>query len=101
VLALVLASAAQAKLNPEKINYWNRIHNCEQPSTWSMGGTYQGGLGMYWSTWDWWAGELGLARRYPDAGHAPPIVQMRVADYGYRAHRGYWGCFRHVGYPPS
>ena len=35
---------------------------------------------------------LGLQGRYPNAADAPRLVQIRVADYGYRVHHGYWGC---------
>lgn len=55
------------------------------------GATYSGGVGFYNRTWTWWAGELGLARRYPNAADAPPVVQIRVAEYGYQHHDGYWG----------
>jgi hypothetical protein len=80
------------------IAYWDRVARCEQPdgaggALWNHPGPrYQGGLGFYFATWDWWARELGLVRRYPDAGDAPRLVQIRVAEYGRRVHRGYWGC---------
>ena len=53
------------------------------------GSTYSGGVGFYNSTWTAWAGELGFTYRYAD--QAPRRVQIVVADYGYRVHRGYWG----------
>ena len=66
---------------------------CETGSRWGgLGATYQGGLGIYYTTWDWWARELGVLARYPDAGDAPRLVQIQVADYGRRVHHGYWGC---------
>lgn len=93
------SSSAARPLSPAAIAFWDRVAHCEQPlgagARWSHPGpTYQGGLGFYFSTWDWWARELGLHRRYPDAGDAPRLVQIRVADYGRRVHRGYWGCIR-------
>jgi Iap family predicted aminopeptidase len=59
-----------------------------------QGPTYEGGVGFYVGTWRWWAGELGLFRRYPHAYMAPARVQMTVAEYGLTRHRGYWGCNR-------
>ena len=105
-IALVLAATAKAtiaKLNPATVAYWNRMHNCEQPDSWShlYYREYKGGLGISNGAWNWWAGELGLLRRYPTAGHAPPIVQIRVADFGWRKYRGNWGCMHTIGYPPS
>ncbi len=102
VLVLLLATAASSRadrlapareLAPATIAYWDRVAACETGSSWrGLGSTYQGGLGIYWATWDTWARELGLQARYPDAGDAPRLVQIRVADYGRRVHRGYWGC---------
>jgi hypothetical protein len=98
ILAAASVSRAAAGLPRSTIAYWDRVARCEQPdgaggARWNHPGPrYQGGLGFYWGTWDWWARELGLLRRYPDAGDAPRLVQIRVADYGRRVHRGYWGC---------
>jgi len=93
VCSAVAAHEAQGGLPPSTVAYWDRVAECETHSTWrGLGHTYQGGLGFYWSTWDWWARELGLLRQYPDAGLAPRLVQIRVADYGRRVHGGYWGC---------
>jgi hypothetical protein len=90
---LVGSASAASSLDRRTVAYWDRVAQCETGSTWrGLGRTYQGGLGFYWATWDWWARELGLHRRYPDAGLAPRLVQIRVADYGLRVHRGYWGC---------
>jgi hypothetical protein len=96
-IALVRAAAAEASssapLTRSTIAFWDRVAQCETGSDWrGLGSTYQGGLGIYASTWDSWATELGLEARYPDAGDAPRLVQIRVADYGRRVHRGYWGC---------
>lgn len=109
LLAGLLTAPAHAQLRPDVIAYWQRLHECEQPSSWHVHGpakskpghpSYPGGLGVLAENWTWAAGELGLVRRYPTADKAPPLVQIRVADYAYRAHRWYWGCFRVVGYPP-
>lgn len=106
MLLLALVIDARAKLKPNVVAYWmGPLHHCEQPDSWShlQYREYKGGLGISNGAWNWWAGELGLLRRYPTAGHAPPLVQVRVADYGWRRYRGNWGCMRHpdVGYPPS
>lgn len=75
------------------VAFWTRVAECETGGAWrGLGSVYQGGLGIYYRTWDWWAKELGLWSQYPDAGLAPRLVQIRVADYGRRIHRGYWGC---------
>lgn len=88
------------KLTKAQIGFWQRLHRCEQPSSWHGGfPRYPGGLGIYVTTWAWGAGELGLLARYPNGAAAPPYVQMQVAQYGYERHRWFWVCFRHVGYP--
>jgi hypothetical protein len=101
-LTATAASAHTAKLRPDVIAYWQGpLHNCEQPSGWHGGfPRYPGGLGIYEPNWRSAARELGLLRRYPNGASAPILVQVRVADYGYRAHRWYWSCFASVGYPP-
>ena len=84
---------AARRLSPATIAFWDRVAYCETGSRWGgLGSTYQGGLGFYYTTWNWWASELGLLARYPDAGDAPRLVQIQVADYGRRVHHGYWGC---------
>jgi hypothetical protein len=93
VAADLARASSSPTLAPSTIAYWDRVARCETGGQWrGLGRTYQGGLGFYWATWDSWAGELGLEARYPDAGDAPRLVQIRVADYGRRVHRGYWGC---------
>lgn len=93
LIAGVLAPSAGSSLGPQTIAFWDDVAQCETGGNWDAAGpTYQGGLGIYWSTWNWWAGELGLRDDYPDADDAPRMVQIRVADYGYRVHSGYWGC---------
>lgn len=101
VFAACAIETARGSLSPSVVAYWERLHRCEQPSGWHGGfPRYPGGLGIYAPNWTWAARELGLLGRYPNGASAPPLVQIRVADYGYRAHRWYWGCFASVGYPP-
>ena len=93
IAAALYFSARALALSPATVAYWDGVARCETGGHWrGLGRTYQGGLGFYWATWDSWATELGLEARYPDAGDAPRLVQIRVADYGRRVHRGYWGC---------
>ncbi len=93
--ALAVAAWARAGLPAGTVALWDRVAACETGGRWAgLGSTYQGGLGICWSTWDWWARELGLEARFPDAGDAPRLVQIRVADYGRRVHAGSWGCLR-------
>ena len=96
VLALVLVTVASARRpSPATVAFWDRVAACETHGTWSgLGSTYQGGLGFYRTTWDWWARETGYYGRYPDAGMAPRLVQIEVADYGYRHYGNGWGCIR-------
>jgi Transglycosylase-like domain len=98
VLMLIDGAIAEAssssRLSPSTIAFWDGVARCETGSTWTgLGSTYQGGLGIYAPNWDRWAGELGLERRYPDAGDAPRLVQIRVAEYGLE-HGAGWGCIR-------
>jgi hypothetical protein len=99
---LGITTDASAKLRPDVVAYWDRIARCETGGNWQMrGSTYSGGVGFYNRTYEWWARELGLLSRYPSANMAPRLVQIRVADYGWRRYRGYWGCRATVGYPPG
>jgi hypothetical protein len=94
LLAVVVTPASGSRpLSAATIAFWTRVAQCETGATWSgLGSTYQGGLGFYRTTWDAWAREMGVYDRYPDAGMAPRLTQIAVADYGYRVHGGYWGC---------
>lgn len=93
LVALLVVANARPSLDPGRVAMWDRVARCETGGRWDWNsGTYQGGVGFYWRTWDWWARELGLWRRYPDAYLAPRMTQIRVADYGLRRYRGYWGC---------
>jgi resuscitation-promoting factor RpfA len=95
LVALAFAVKAAAKLPVDRLAFWDRIAQCETGGNWRMHGpVYSGGVGFYNGTWSWWARELGLARRYPFADWAPRLVQIRVAEYGYTRHNGFWGCDR-------
>lgn len=95
---------ANAKLSQATLKYWIGVGRCEQRGNgifgvqWNFPGPkYQGGLGFYSGTWDWWASELNpggrsVLSRFPNAGDAPWRVQIWVADYGLKTHNGYWGC---------
>ena len=88
-----IAGHSRPKLTPQVVSFWKGVAQCETGQNWKgLGSTYQGGLGFYWATWNWWAGELGLLDKYPDAGDAPPLVQIEVAQYGRVVYSGYWGC---------
>jgi hypothetical protein len=105
--ALLFATAppASAELTRAQIQFWMRVGSCETggggPALWDWGarhrpneGTeYEGGVGFAASTWRAWARALGLSARYPHAWMAPPLVQMRVAQYGLGL-GGYWGCLQ-------
>ncbi len=81
------------------VQFWDNVARCETGQRWDWGAqhrageghTYEGGVGFYWQTWQAWARELGLLRRYPHAYLAPKLVQIQVAEYGLRVHNGYWG----------
>lgn len=107
----ILAAAAPAKalLSPGQVRFWDRVATCETGHIgeagdgrprWDWGARrrhlegsmYEGGVGFYWVTWRTWARELGLLRRFPHAYMAPRLVQVRVAEYGFVVHGGYWGC---------
>lgn len=92
------AVEADAKRLPQNYGLWIKIGRCEQPGKgyrgvyWAHPGpTYQGGLGFFHRTWDYYK-----PRGYPaDAGQATWRQQMRVAnrvaaDVGFTA----WGCYR-------
>ena len=92
------------KLTSSVIQFWTSVGRCETggggPPKWDWGkfsrpgegSTYVGGVGFYAGTWDEWANELGIENVYPHPYDAPAGIQMRVAEYGYRVHHGYWGC---------
>jgi len=98
VALLVQTARALGALPAATVAYWDRVARCETGGNWRMhGSVYSGGLGFANSTWSWWASELGLLDRYPSADRAPRLVQIRVAEMGYRQYRGHWGCQSVVG----
>lgn len=107
LIVLVIAAAARGAAHhprqPATPEFWIRDAICEtghNPPYWDWGkpgtghgtpGGYEGGIGYYPSTWRWWAGKVGVLRRYPHAYMAPSWVQAKVAQYGLD-HYGKWGC---------
>jgi Transglycosylase-like domain len=90
LVALTVARAAGA-------NYWDRLAWCETRGQWHQRGTYYvGGLGIYHGNWDRWAPRVGVNK---PAWAATREEQIRVAMYGRRVDRAYWGCMRIVGMP--
>lgn len=79
--------------------FWQALANCETGGRWDWGRyrrpkegpLYEGGVGFAASTWQAWAGSVGVLHRYPHAYLAPPLVQVRVGRYGLER-RGNWGC---------
>ena len=99
------ALGADAKpLGPALVRYWTAVGSCETgaggPPKWDWGSKrrpgegslYEGGLGISAAMWLQWAGELGLLKRYPHGYQAPPLVQIRVAQYGVDSDGARWGC---------
>jgi hypothetical protein len=99
--------AAQVSVQPlgaQTIRYWTGVASCETgaggPPKWDWGskhrsgeGTlFEGGVGFSAGVWQSWATELGLIKLYPHAYDAPPLVQIRVAQYGFTIHGARWGC---------
>jgi Transglycosylase-like domain len=122
LLAAVISASATTRahagtsqtLAPQTIRYWTAIGSCETggggPPKWDWGSrhrpgegaAFEGGLGFSTATWQLWAGTLGLLDLYPHAYDAPPLVQIRVAEYGLTEQNGYWGCMKYVHIqPPS
>lgn len=97
--SVTLAAVGTAgKLPPESVAFWNRLHACEEPGQWFQRGTrYVSGLGIYAPNWYRWAPHVGV-RTAP--WKTRPYDQMRIADYGWRTERAWWGCFSNVGTPP-
>jgi len=90
VVALLLVKTARG-------NYWDALANCETHGRWSQRGSYYvGGLGIYYRNWQKWAPAVGVNK---PAYLASREEQIRVAKYGRRVDRAWWGCFRIVGLP--
>jgi Transglycosylase-like domain len=93
LLAAVAVNVARAAAG----NYWDRLAACETHSRWHQRGTYYvGGLGIYHGNWDRWAPAVGVNK---PAYLASREEQIRVAIYGRRVDRAWWGCMRIVGLP--
>lgn len=99
------ALGAGAKpLSPALVRSWTAVGSCETgaggPPKWDWGSKhrpgegslYEGGLGISAAMWLQWAGELALLKRYPHAYDAPPLVQIRVAEYGVDSRGARWAC---------
>lgn len=99
VAALIAAANPQpARLPASVVAYWQRLHACEEPGAWFQRGTqYVSGLGIYAPNWYRWAPRVGVTTA---PWFTSPYNQMRVADYGWRHERAWWGCFAEVGTPP-
>lgn len=100
-IAGTLAAYFTIKVNAAAASGWMKIHNCEQPGSWTTKGTYQGGLGIWYGNWDKWSTHFKVHYIWPDAGDAPPSIQITIADWAYRhdSPTPYWGCFATVGRP--
>jgi hypothetical protein len=108
ILGLASAAAAHAgglpALSAKAVQHWTAVAACETgsggPPKWDWGskhrpgeGTvFEGGVGFSAYMWKVWAGQLGILTKYPHAYDAPPLVQMQVAEYGYRTDHAAWGC---------
>ena len=110
VVTSATVGRALPKLSKSTVVFWQGVAQCETGGIfghplWDWGkyrnrtplegSLYEGGVGFAATTWAVWAQELHLYRRYPHAFLAPILVQIYVADYGLRFHRGYWGCLHH------
>jgi resuscitation-promoting factor RpfB len=74
---------------------WDKMAECETGGNWSAGGqTYQGGLGIFWKTWNSYGG-----RDYaPTAGQATKLEQIIVAERIRKEHGWHaWGCADRIG----
>jgi Transglycosylase-like domain len=90
VVALLLVKTARG-------NYWDRLAWCETRGRWHQRGTYYvGGLGIYHGNWWKWAPAVGV---HKPAWAASREEQIKVAKYGRKVDRAYWGCMRIVGMP--
>ena len=91
VVALVETARAGAT------GYWDRLAACETGGQWHQRGSYYvGGLGIWYGNWERWAPAVGVNK---PAYMATREEQIRVAMYGRRVDRAWWGCFRIVGLP--
>jgi len=97
LLAAFLAAVAVSVGRATAADYWDALADCETHGRWSQRGAfYVGGLGIYYRNWQRWAPRVGV---HKPAYLASREEQIRVAKYGYRVDRAYWGCMRIVGMP--
>ena len=97
-------AATAPTLTPQLVRHWTAVGSCETgsggPPKWDWGSKhrpgegalFEGGLGISALMWKLWAGQLGLLVQYPHAYDAPPLVQMRVAQFGVQTSNAKWGC---------
>src|SRR4029077_20981068 len=97
VLLVVRAFAPTRSILAATSNYWDVLPRCETGGQWPQRGSYYvGGLGIWYGNWQKWAPRVGVHKpAYP----ASREEQIRVARYGRRVDRAYWGCMRVVGMP--
>lgn len=98
VLALaLLVAVAVTVARAAAAGYWDRLAACETHSAWHQRGSYYvGGLGIWYGNWNKWAPRVGV---HKPAYMATREEQIRVAIYGRKVDRAWWGCFRIVGLP--
>jgi len=96
-LLVIAALALFVTTRAATANYWDRLAWCETRGQWHQRGSYYvGGLGIYHGNWERWAPAVGVNK---PAYLASREEQIRVAQYGRRVDRAYWGCMRIVGMP--
>jgi hypothetical protein len=96
-LLVIAALALFVTARAATANYWDALSRCETGGRWHQRGTfYVGGLGIYYRNWERWAPRVGVNK---PAWAATREEQIRVAQYGRRVDRAWWGCFRIVGLP--
>ena len=103
--ALAVAAPVRAGAGSPSIpRFWQTLADCETSGRWDWGArhrpgegqTFVGGLGIYAPNWAAWRMHVGV--RGP-AWRATPAAQVRVAEWGWRHERAWWGCFAKVGTP--
>lgn len=87
-------AALRGRISPS-VDYWETIHRCEQPDSWTAYGRFGnglvggGGLGISDGAWHAWGGD----EFAPTAAQAAPLEQMVIASMGLqRVGPGAWSC---------
>lgn len=87
-------AALRDRISPS-VDYWETIHRCEQPDSWTAYGRFGnglvggGGLGISDGAWHAWGGD----EFAPTAAQAAPLEQMVIASVGLqRVGPGAWSC---------